>query len=196
MKRNHLKLFLCLLVASISLSANAQQEINVGEEFDQLIEDSNDWKNYRLIREPNILELKRKTVDQIESLEDRINQLEGELAIRDRELAELKESLRASKKEVNNLTTEKDEIQILGTSMEKASYNLIVWSIILILLLLFLVVLFRYRSSFAVIKEQKTTLSETERELEETRQKAIEKEQKMGRMLQDERNKNRGGGVK
>lgn len=181
---------------ALGTTAMAQQNGDIAEEFDQLIENANDWKNYRLIKERDVRDLKKQTVDQIDALEARITELEGTLAERDGQVVGLEENVRDSASKIDALTTEKEEIQVLGMSMDKTSYNLIVWSMIGILLLLFLVVLFRYRSSYAVIKEQKTALSETERELEETRQKAIEKEQKMGRMLQDERNKNRGGGVK
>jgi hypothetical protein len=47
----------------------------------------------------------------------------------------------------------------------------------------------RFRNSNAITKAAKKELQTTEEELEELRRKSIEKEQKLGRQLLDERNK-------
>ena len=49
--------------------------------------------------------------------------------------------------------------------------------------------IFKFKGSNAHTQEARQKLADVESEYEEYRKKALEKEQKMGRLLQDERNK-------
>jgi hypothetical protein len=74
-------------------------------------------------------------------------------------------------------------------SLEKGTYNLIVWSIIVILIILLSFFIQRYKSNFRVAKESKDAADEIREEFEQHRKKAMEREQKLKRDLQDELNK-------
>jgi len=190
--RNLITLLVLTLFAVLS---TAQESQKVDQQFNQLIEESNDFKNYKVVRKTSLDELRRSTVTEMQKLEERIEQMSEKRELRRDSIARLENKIEKSSSTISSLNEDLDQIEVMGTELNKSFYNTVVWSIIAALLILLLFFITRYRSTHGTIKEQRATIAETERELEDTRQKAIEKEQKMGRMLQDERNKNRNGGV-
>lgn len=80
-------------------------------------------------------------------------------------------------------------MSFFGMRMSKASFQTLFWCIIAILLIGLLFFIFKFKNSNAITREVNNKFSELESEFEEYRRKAIEKEQKMGRQLLDERNK-------
>ena len=73
--------------------------------------------------------------------------------------------------------------------MEKSIYKSLTYSLILIFIGLFLFYFFKFKQSNVQTKEAKLTLKEVEEEYDEHRKKALEREQKIMRKLQDELNK-------
>jgi len=66
------------------------------------------------------------------------------------------------------------------------------WSVVGILAALLFLFIYRFNASNRITREVKAKLSETEHEFEEHRKRALEREQKVMRKLQDEINKNKG----
>ena len=180
---------LFLLVSASGLMA--QDSAEVREQFDELIDKSNDFKEYKVIRRSSILELRNNTVQTIKTLEDRIDGMTQQRELRQDSIVSLKAEIDKNTATISELREDLDEIDVLGLALNKTLYNTIVFSVIGILLLLLIFFISKYKTSHGTIREQRANIEETEKELEDTRQKAIEKEQKLGRMLQDERNKNR-----
>ena len=87
------------------------------------------------------------------------------------------------------VTEEKDSMSLLGMLVSKITYNIILWTIIGGLLLLFLLFVYKFRRSNTLTQEAKTALSEVEVEYEDHRRRALEREQRISRQLQDEINK-------
>ena len=73
--------------------------------------------------------------------------------------------------------------------MTKASYNSLLWTIIFGLVALLLFFIFRFKSSNTITVQSKNLLNDTEKEFETYKAKALEREQKVRRELQDELNK-------
>jgi hypothetical protein len=73
--------------------------------------------------------------------------------------------------------------------MTKSAYNGLLWTIIFSLVGLLLFFIFRFRSSNSITVQAKTLLNDTEKEFEAYKAKALEREQKVRRELQDELNK-------
>jgi uncharacterized damage-inducible protein DinB len=63
------------------------------------------------------------------------------------------------------------------------------WGIILVLIIALLIFIYRFKKNHSQTTEARQNLSTTEKEFEAYRAKALEKEQRLGRQLQDERNR-------
>ena len=63
------------------------------------------------------------------------------------------------------------------------------WGIVATLIIALLFFIFRFNKRNTQTTEAKNNLLQTEKEFEDYRAKALEKEQRLGRLLQDERNR-------
>ena len=90
------------------------------------------------------------------------------------------------------MVAQKDSIKFLGIEFSKSTYNLLVWSLIGILIILLLYFIYRFKNSNVVTVKAKTDLQELEEEFAVHKKKSLDREQKLRRKLQDEINKQRG----
>ena len=109
------------------------------------------------------------------------------------EINELKGALKNTNDNLTNVTMEKDNIKLLGIPLTKSSYNTILWSIIIGLVLFLLFFIYRFKNSNSVTKQANKSLAEIEEEFFAFKTIALEREQKVRRELQDEINKKNSG---
>ena len=79
----------------------------------------------------------------------------------------------------------------LGMPLSKSTHSILVWFIIIILILLLLLFIFKYNRSHLLTKEAKQNLKNLDADYENYKRLALEKQQKLGRQLQDEKNKHK-----
>jgi preprotein translocase subunit SecF len=185
-------LFLYLTVATSFLAQgqNAVQKLHtVDHQFKELIEKSNNYKQYKVIEEIQINILRKNTNEHIEKLNKNISSLKNSVTKKDNRIVTLESKLAALNTKLTNVNSEKDSLNFLGIQTSKGVYNTLVWSILGMLAFLFIFMSLRFKNSNMSSKEANKQLLTIEEELEEFRHKSIEKEQKLGRQLQDERNK-------
>lgn len=177
-------------VAQTEISEPAQKRVNtIDNQFDDLIESSNNYQEYKVIKKYAINELRKNTGDTINMLQQRIGDLNVKIKEQNSQITGLKDTLGNTNKTLSDTREEKDSIELFAMPMSKGGYKSLMWGIIAVLALATIFFAMRFKSSNAQTKEAKHKLADTESEYEDYRKKALEKEQKMGRLLQDERNK-------
>lgn len=182
-------IYISFIFLSISCFSQDSAENKIDKEFETLIGESNDFKEYKVVKKTDLRNLRKATNDNVSKLKDSISNINAELVKRENLIKDLELSLDKTQVSLDETTLEKSSIDFLGVSTSKSVYNLIVWSIIGLLILALIILTLRFKSSHTVTKESLLQLKTTEEELEELRSRSIEKEQKLGRQLQDERNK-------
>jgi len=80
-------------------------------------------------------------------------------------------------------------MSFFGSQMSKAGYNTMVWAIAGALLLGLLFFIFKFKNGNILTKQAQRKLEDLEQGFDDYKRKSLEKEQKLGRQLQDERNK-------
>jgi septal ring factor EnvC (AmiA/AmiB activator) len=186
----YLFLYLAIAASFLAQAQNAEQTLNtIDGQFKELIETSNNFKEYKVIKEAQINTLWKNTNEHIEKLNTDINSLENSITSKDSRIVTLENKLAAVNKNLSDVNAEKNSMNFLGVQTDKGVYNTLVWSIVGSLAFLFIFMSLRFKSSNTTTKAANKQLQTTEEELEELRRKSIEKEQKLGRQLQDERNK-------
>lgn len=156
----------------------------IEEQFDVLIKNSFPYENFKNIRD-NLPRFRKNTLDSLHALQNQITEQKTTTENQKTTIDSLQTSLSSMKETIS----QRDNISFLGMSLEKGTYNLIVWSIIVILIILLSFFIQRYKSNFRVAKESKDAADEIREEFEQHRKKAMEREQKLKRDLQDELNK-------
>lgn len=148
-----------------------------------------DGKRYEVVRTLNLDKLRGNVRDSLAAASKKAAELKATIAGQEATISSLRQKLEETTANLESVTEEKDSMSFLGIMVSKGTYNFILWTIILVLLLLLLLFIFRFRRSNYLTQEAKVNLSDLEQEYEDHRRRALEREQRISRQLQDEINK-------
>ncbi len=202
-----MKSFRILLLALSALAlnlhfANAQEEESqelsldkgpITSQFEFIYKKSGNYrsegKRYEVVRILSLDKLRQNVLDTLKVYAQKESELKTTIAGHETTIADLNKKLEETTKNLAGVTEEKDSMSFLGMLVSKVTYNTILWTIIAGLLGLLLFFIYKFRRSNILTQEAKTSLSEVEEEYEDHRRRALEREQKISRQLQDEINK-------
>ena len=186
-----MRIFITVLLLSLVSFSYAQDSIQTDQknpidaQFESIINESNNYQDYKVVKKVRLNELQRNTENHINGLNEEIQNLENNINSQKASIDSLEEDLTNTQNELAKVNEEKGSISFLGIPLEKGTYNAII--ALLVVGLGFFIMQFKNSNSQTQVAKQNLKIAEDE--LEELRRKALEKEQKLGRMLQDERNK-------
>jgi hypothetical protein len=132
------------------------------------------WKNVR-----DTLTTERQ---QLRTTKAKVTQLQ-------KDILELKGQVQGRETALSSSNQKLNQITFLGIAFEKGTYNTIVWTLIIILALALIVVIIRSAKHIHESKYRSTLYEEVATEYQSYKVKANDKEKKLARELQDERNK-------
>ncbi|QBA64394.1 tRNA (guanine-N1)-methyltransferase [Muriicola soli] len=150
-----------------------------------------DGKRYEVVRTLNLDKLRENVKDTLNAANQKASQLQQVITSQENTIASLNSKLEETTKNLTAVTEEKDSMSLLGAQVSKATYNVTLWTLILGLFLLLLLFIFKFRQSNVLTQEAKSSLADLETEYEDHRRRALEREQRISRQLQDEINKYR-----
>ncbi len=183
------KLIVLVLFTTGTITAQQDATNLIDEEFESLINESNNYQDYKVVKENSLLQLKSRTASYINDLQDKITQLEANITAEQQAQQRLKNELESKSNTVITLNQEKDTIDFLGFSLNKSLYNTLVWSFVGLLVLAVTAQSISYKRSKTTTDLAYQEKETAEAELERVKLRAIEEKQRLGRQLQDERNK-------
>jgi len=183
-----------------SVSLHSQTEENTGpkpsldngtieSQFDYLYRKSSSYQEYKVVKKTFYQKIKGNVLDSMQALKKDLGDTKKLVEVQSNEIKGLKSDLQTTNNDLTSVTQEKDNIKFLSIPMTKASYNSLLWTIIFSLIALLLFFIFRFKSSNSITVQAQGLLSDTEKEFESYKAKALEREQKVRRELQDELNK-------
>ncbi len=167
------------------------EDNSIEGQFKDVVDGSNNYQEYKVIKKYEINQLRKNILDTISSLEAKIGTSKTEINQKATKIDSLTSQLKTTKEDLSVAKEKEDGIEILGILTQKATYNTIMWSIIVLLVVGLAFIFYKFKNSHKVTKDSQLKLAEAEMELETNRQKSLEREQKLRRKLQDEVNKNR-----
>ncbi len=179
-----------LLFAQDSIQ-NGQASMNgtLDKQFDYVVQKSNNFQEYKVVKRDFLTILKRNSLDSVNRFKTELADLKAEFASHSETVQQLKDTLKTTQAELDKLKTAQDNVSFLGAPISKTNYNLIMWGIVSVLLLILIVFLFQLKGAKSTSNDAKNNLEKLEEDYEDYKRKALEKEQKLGRQLQDEINK-------
>jgi len=161
----------------------------IESQFDYLYRKSSSYQEYKVVKKTFYQKIKGNVLDSMQALKKDLVDTKKLVEVQGNEIKSLKSDLLTTNDNLISVTKEKDDIKFLGMPMTKASYNSLLWSIIFSLVALLLFFIFRFKSSNTITVQSKNLLNDTEKEFEAYKAKALEREQKVRRELQNELNK-------
>lgn len=179
-------IFLVLFLTNFTIQA---QQVSIDDQFKDLINKSNSYKGYKVVKKEKIYKLRKNVSDSMAILESNIVTKASEIEKQNFEINSLTQDLTTTKKKLTNSKEKENGIYVLGILTDKSTYTLLVFIIIGILFLIIIVLFIKYKRGFDIIKTTKIRLCEIDDELENLRQRSLDREQLLRRKLQDEINK-------
>ena len=192
---------LALLIISSSVIAQTSQAgqeesssvtATIENQFDYVIEKSNRYEAYKVVKLTWLNKLKSNVADSLEALRNELKATQHLVAIQKNEMNALKTQLKNTNDQLASVNVEKESIHFLGVQVKKSTYKNMMWGISGGLFVLLLFYIFRFKRSNIITSQIKKTLLEIQDGFESYKKRAMEKEQKLARELQNELNKRRG----
>lgn len=186
-----------IFLVSFSISAltqeteEPQKNTSIEGQFDEIYKVSTTYQVYKVINKNKYQTLKRNVLDSIKNLESQISQKENLLKSEREKIKKTNNILSKTQADLVASNIKENSISLFGIQMSKIKYNLLLWSIIIISLMLLFYFILKFFRSNVLTKEAQNNLQEVEQEFEQHRKKSLEREQKLRRQLQDEINKHR-----
>jgi len=192
--------YITLILSLISISGYSQipvednqkkENISSIQKLEYVIDKSNNYEQYKVIEKVKLNAAIQNVTNEFDTLTSEIEVLKGDIQSKNNEINSLQNQIKDVETKLITLQNEKDEVDFLGLSLTKSTYSIIVWLIIILLMLLFLLFVFKYNRSNLLTKEAKQNLKNLDADYENYKRLALEKQQKLGRQLQDEKNKHK-----
>jgi hypothetical protein len=195
--------FILIFFTSISFSIFSQEvekikeDSSINGQFDKIYRTSTTYKpvgiakKYKVIDLLKYQKLKVNVLDSLKQLEKEISKQENLLNSEREQIQKTNQLLTKTQSDLVASNKKENSISLFGIQLSKMNYNLLLWSIIIISLLLLFYFIFKFFRSNTLTKEAQNNLLEVEQEFEQHRKKSLEREQKLRRELQDEINKSR-----
>ncbi len=179
------------VAAQTELQTNSLSEGTIDQQFEYAIRRSNNWQEFEVIKKTWMYQLRKSVLDSLAQNKNEVIALEAKVDGQASQISKLETDLTTANTQITQLSKEKASISFFGALINKGLYQTIMWSIVGGLLALLVFFILKFKSSNVLTRDAKLRLDEIEKEYEDHRRTALEREQKVRRQLQDEINKNR-----
>ena len=185
-----LLLLLLIHTANIASAQEFREEINsIDNQFDKIYKKATNYKNYKVILKEQYLNLKSNVLDSLKDSKRLILEIENRLHTKNSTLKKTKEQLVSAEFNLKEALQKANSMTFMGVQLNKTSYNLLLWLLIIFLISTSVYFIFKFKKSMTITKEAQRVLLENEKALEIHQKKSLVREQKLRRQLQDEINK-------
>lgn len=191
MKSNILFVFLLISTLSSLSQETVKEDNSMKGQFDKIYRISTTYQTYKVIGKDRFQKLKENVLDSLVKSKKTISEKESLLKTERANIQKLNTDLTKTKLDLNTALEKENSISLFGIQLNKITYNLILWFIIISLGLALSFFVFKFSRSNILTNKAQDNLQDVEQEFESHKKKAIEREQKLRRQLQDEINKQR-----
>jgi len=161
-------------------------DLKIEDLYAYIIEKSNTYADYRVIREAWINRFKTRLNDTVRYFRDYI--VDNQLITQNKtnQIDSLDNLLAETNNKLASVLKEKNSLKFFGMLMSKQLYDTVMWIIIISLLTLLGFLFILFKRSHAVTRQTKKDLDEIKTEFEDFRKKALKSKEDAVRMIYDE----------
>ncbi|MBC8985775.1 hypothetical protein H9X96_08295 [Pedobacter sp. N36a] len=168
---------------------SAKADPSLRGQYEFMLAKSKTINGYKLINPARLAGFWKSVSDSINQNRKQLSAVKVKLAEQEKAVTALKAQISGAESSLASSNAKLDEINFLGMSFTKGKYNTIVWSLILILAAALAIVIIRSAKYIHEAKYRSSLYEEIAQEYQNYKTKANDKEKKLARELQDERNK-------
>jgi len=188
---------ICSILLLLNLASLAQpaskaiedKELNLKARYQVMKSGSQTYEDYKVIKEVILDGFWKITIDSIDKQQIVLKEAKGEIADLKNEVLLIQNELKAHQASVEEITFQSNHISVLGIPFGKGAFLFLSAAIIAGLALTLFVLLGRMKILNSGMKEKTLIAHAITQEFDEYKRKALEKQTKLSRELQNERNK-------
>ncbi len=163
------------------------------EQYKQVIEKSNSFKekniDYKVVNENRLETFAKNNQDSVQKYQLQLVKLQNNLKAQQKKINDLENNISQKNINLESSQAKLDEISLLGISFKKSTYHTLVWTIITALFLFLLFAVFKSSGYRKETNYRIKLFDELTEEFKAFKIKANDKEKKLARELQNEKNK-------
>ncbi|TCC88101.1 hypothetical protein EZ428_20485 [Pedobacter frigiditerrae] len=163
-------------------------DFSLNGQYQFMLSRSKSINGYKLINPGRLATVWQSALDTLKKERIELNKVKTQAADHEKTITTLRTEVDGKETTLNNTNAKIDEINFLGLSFTKGTYNIIVWSIILVLAIALFVVVARSAKNILEAKHRTQLYDEISTEFQAYKAKSNEQQRKLARELQDERN--------
>lgn len=146
-------------------------------------------KTYRY-QQPMIAALWKNINDSLAATKKQLRDMQAKLSTQSQSINNLQNDVKSKDQAMTESASRQNDISLLGIYLSKTSYNLLMWGLVIGLAVVLLVVILKTGGNAREAKYRTKLYEELNEEFIAYKAKANDKEKKLARELQTERNKN------
>jgi hypothetical protein len=165
------------------------KNLTLQERYLEMKAGSQTFKDYKVIKELALDNVWKVTADSIQKRKQELAATRSQLTGLQQELATVRDSVKTQQASMNDIVYDSTHISVLGIPFTKGFFLLLTVAVIGGLAVALSVVMGRMKLMNGMVKEKALIADAIANEFEEFKKKAMEKQTKLSRELQNERNK-------
>jgi hypothetical protein len=182
-----MKLLLLLLLVSSTVFAQSTESLSF--RYGQMKEKSQTFKDYKVIKETTLDGFWGLVADSMNRKEQTLAAVSGELETMKNQLVQLQIEIKEQEAAMSEIIFDSEHITVLGISFHKAFFVSLFFILSGSLIGLLVLSFTRAQLLFKSVKEKSESILVLNSEFEEYKHRAVEKQMKLSRELQNERNR-------
>ena len=163
-------------------------DFSLNGQYQFLLSRSRSVNGYKLVNPYRLTAVWKSVTDTLTKERAELAKAKAKILEQTQTINGLQSEVKGNETEVADTNAKIDEINFIGLSFTKGTYNIIVWSIIGVLAIALIVVITRSAKNVLEARHRTQLYEEITSEYQAFKTKANEKERKLARELQDERN--------
>jgi len=163
--------------------------LNLNERYKAMKSGSQTFKDYKVIKESVLDKVWKITTDSIQKKEAQLADAEKEIATLKNEVSSVNNSMTAQQASIKDVIYDSTHINVLGIPFSKGVFLMITAVLFGGMVFVLSVSMARVKMANSKVKEKTLIADSIGHEFEEFKKKSMEKQTKLSRELQNERNK-------
>lgn len=172
--------------------SNPLKEAPISEQFDYTIEKSNRYEQFRVVRITWLNQLKSNVGDTLSNLHKQLVTNRNQINKHQQRIDSLNTRIENLNTRLEKAIGEKNSLSFLGAQISKSGYQSVMWGLVIVLAAGLAIFVMLFKRSHIVTNQTKTTYADLQKEFDDHRKRALEREKVMARNHLNELNKLRG----
>jgi len=194
------KLFTFLIIPALILATSATSlwaqdttetvDKSLAGQYREIIQKSkNDAQGFKIVNPARLSSFQRNFSDSLRQTRNKLTEAQKQIAGQQKTITTLKADVAGKDKSLTESKSMVDEISLLGISVAKSTYNWIMWGLVIVLAAAFAFVVIQSTSLRKEARYRTNLYSDLAEEFQAFKTKANDKEKKLARELQTEKNR-------